>query len=69
MKATKDTIRVKLDIRPEPVSPAQKTAWRIFWQRLLSEVNDGGTCGKQYKRRNHAARHHANPGKRNYGAE
>jgi len=39
MKAIKDTeAKVKVDIRPGPVSPAQKTAWVRFWQKLIAEV-------------------------------
>jgi hypothetical protein len=29
---------VKLTLRPGPVTPAQKTAWRKFWQKLISEA-------------------------------
>ena len=41
MIAIKDTIKVKVDIRPGPVSPAQKQAWRRFWQKLIAEVKAG----------------------------
>ena len=36
--ATRIEIRVKIDIRPGPASPAQKVAWRRFWQKLIAEV-------------------------------
>jgi len=32
---------VKLNIRPGQVTPAQKTAWRKFWQKLIAEVKAG----------------------------
>jgi hypothetical protein len=38
MKATKNTPKVKLDIRIGLVSPAQKAAGRKFWQRLIASV-------------------------------
>lgn len=39
MKANKETeIKIKVDIKPGPVSPAQKTAWRKFWQSLIAGV-------------------------------
>jgi len=39
MKTTKNTqVRVKVNIRPGPVTLAQKTAWRKFWQKLIAEV-------------------------------
>ena len=34
-------LRIKVNIRPGPVSPVQKTAWRKFWQKLISEVKAG----------------------------
>ena len=38
-KATENTaIKVEVNIRPEPATPAQKTAWRKFWQKLITEV-------------------------------
>ena len=38
MKATKGTeVKVKVNIRPEPVSPTQKQAWRILWQKLITD--------------------------------
>jgi len=36
---TNTEIIVKVNSRPELVSPAQKTAWRKFWQKLISEVS------------------------------
>jgi len=39
MKAIKDTeAKVKVDIRPGPVSSAQQAAGRRFWQKLIAEV-------------------------------
>lgn len=32
---------VKLKIESGQVSPAQKTAWRKFWQKLITEVKAG----------------------------
>lgn len=32
---------VKVDIRPGPAPPAQKTAWRKFFQKLIREVKHG----------------------------
>ncbi len=34
--------KVKLDIRPGPVSPAQRATWRRFWQKLITEVKGDG---------------------------
>lgn len=31
-------IKVNVDIRPGPVTPAHKAAWRKFWAKLLSDV-------------------------------
>ena len=33
----KTEIKVRMDIRPGPVSPAQKTAWRKFFSVLIAE--------------------------------
>jgi hypothetical protein len=35
---TATSIKVVLNIRPGPASPAQKQAWKRFWQKLISEV-------------------------------
>ena len=46
IKATKDTgLKLRVDIRPGPVSPAQKTAWRKFWQKLIAEVKSEAKNG------------------------
>jgi len=29
---------VTVDIRPRPVSPAQKQIWKRLWQKLITEV-------------------------------
>jgi len=34
-------IQARVHIRPGPSTPAQKTAWRKFWQRLIAEVKAG----------------------------
>ena len=34
----KRIIKLTVDIRRGPVTPAQKTAWRKFWARLISEA-------------------------------
>jgi len=39
--ATKPT--VKLKILPGPVTPAQKQAWRRFWQKWIAEAKNEGT--------------------------
>ena len=31
-------VKVVLDIKPGLLSPAQKTAWRRFWARLIHEA-------------------------------
>ena len=36
-KATKDTIKVKLYIRPEPVTERQRRLWRAWWARLIDD--------------------------------
>ncbi len=42
MNGTKGTdIKVKVNIQPGPVSPAQKQAWERFWQKLITEVKAG----------------------------
>ncbi len=33
---------VTFDIHSRPVSPAQKQAWKRFWQKLLAEIKSGG---------------------------
>jgi hypothetical protein len=34
----KTPIKVVLDIKPGPASPAQRAAWKRLWDKLLSEV-------------------------------
>jgi len=34
----KTPIKVVLDIRPGPATPAQRMAWKRLWDKLLSEV-------------------------------
>jgi hypothetical protein len=36
--ATKGIIRIKVDIRPGPVSPAQRRQYKRWWARLFSEI-------------------------------
>ena len=36
--AAKTKIKVTIDIKRGLVSPAQKQAWKQFWQKLASEV-------------------------------
>lgn len=35
---TKTQAKVTVNIRLGPVSPAQKQAWKRFWQKLLAEA-------------------------------
>jgi hypothetical protein len=35
---TTASIKVVVDIKPGPASPAQKQAWKRFWGKLISEV-------------------------------
>ena len=35
---TTASIKVVVNIKPGPASPAQKQAWHKFWQKLISEV-------------------------------
>jgi hypothetical protein len=37
----KKEIKVAVDIRPGPVTPHQREAWRHFWQKLIAEVKAG----------------------------
>ena len=41
-KSTKTAIKLTVDIRPRPASPAQKQAWRRFWQKIISGVKEEG---------------------------
>jgi len=38
---TKTQSKVTVNIRPGPMSPAQKQVWRRFWQKLIAEVKAG----------------------------
>lgn len=39
MKTAKDLhSQVIVNIQPGPITPAQARAWRLFWQKLISEV-------------------------------
>ena len=35
---TKPEVKIEVSIRPGPGSPAQKEAWRRFWQRVISQA-------------------------------
>ena len=40
MKTTeKEAIKIRVNIVPGPISPAQKVACSKFWQKLIAEVN------------------------------
>jgi len=40
-KASEETVvRIKKNVRPESVTPAQREAWRKFWRKLIAEVKD-----------------------------
>ena len=41
----KTQVNVTLAIRPGPASPAQKTAWRRFWQHMIAEAKDEAKNG------------------------
>lgn len=36
--ANKPIITVRVEIHPGPVSPAQQTAWRRFWAKLIADT-------------------------------
>lgn len=38
--AEKTSTKVTLDIRPGPVTPHMKMAWRVWWTRLVSSVRE-----------------------------
>lgn len=38
--------KAAIDIRPGPVSPAQKRAWDRFWRRLITEAQQGSEHGR-----------------------
>ena len=41
MKTTKETdIKVTINIRPAPVTPAVKNLYRRFWANLINQVKD-----------------------------
>jgi len=37
----KQQIRVTIDIRKGPVSPAQQRAWNRFWVKIISDAKAG----------------------------
>jgi hypothetical protein len=37
-KTANKLIKITVDIQPGPALPAQKTAWKRFWQKLIDEV-------------------------------
>ena len=39
-KIQKGDIKIKLDIQPGPMTPAMKTAWLVFWRRLVSSTRE-----------------------------
>lgn len=43
--ATKTEVKVKIDIRPGPASPAQKAVWGKFWQKLIAEAKENPKGG------------------------
>ncbi len=34
-KPIPETVKVEVNIKPGPVSPSQKQAWKRFWKKLL----------------------------------
>jgi len=38
-------LRVTVDIRPGPVSPAQGQAWKRFWQKMIAETKSEVEAG------------------------
>jgi hypothetical protein len=40
-KTVRKPIKIMINIQPGPASPAQKTAWHKFWQKLIAEVKAG----------------------------
>jgi len=38
-----DLVRVTINLAPGPTSPAQKQAWRKFWEKLIAEVKQEAT--------------------------
>jgi hypothetical protein len=47
-RTTKAEVRVSVDIRPAPASPAQKAAWHKLFTRLVAE------CQRELKAENEA---------------
>lgn len=43
----KQAIRVIVDIKPGPTTPAQKQVWKRFWQKLISEGKGDEREGRQ----------------------
>ena len=40
-KTRKTEVKLTLDVRAGPVSPAQKTVWKRFWSNLIAEAKVG----------------------------
>jgi len=40
IKSDRAPVKVTVNIKPGPVSPAQKQAWRRFWQKLIAQVQE-----------------------------
>ena len=38
LKTTGNSTNVVVNIQPGPASPAQRQAWKRFWQKLIAEV-------------------------------
>jgi len=48
MKAIKDIeVKVKVNIRPGPVTPAMRHAWDIFWKRLIASAKSEVKAGER----------------------
>jgi len=30
--------KVRIDLRPGPTSPAQRQAWKLFWQKVITKA-------------------------------
>jgi len=43
---TKMQSSVMVNIQPGPTSPAQKQAWKRFWQKLIAEAKSGSEVDK-----------------------
>ena len=38
---SENQIKVTVNIVPGPVTPAQRQAWKKFWQKLIAEAKSG----------------------------